>query len=56
MIALLIIPLLGIIVLYFKPTKRFALGISILILMEVIRIQFGMIVESGEYQNVVRFG
>ena len=45
---LIILPIVGAIILYFKPTKRWALGISIVIMMEVIRMHIGMDRESGE--------
>jgi NADH:ubiquinone oxidoreductase subunit 4 (subunit M) len=52
---LIILPIIGAIILYYKPEKRWALGISIVILMEVIRKQVGMDRESGEWQYVVRY-
>jgi NADH-quinone oxidoreductase subunit M len=53
---LLIIPIVGVVALYFYPSKKLALAISFIILLEVIRIQMGMTIESGEYQNVVKIG
>ena len=56
MTALLLIPIIGAIGLYLVPSKRLALAISMIILMEAIRIQVGMDRGSAEYQGVVRMG
>jgi NADH-quinone oxidoreductase subunit M len=56
MTGLLVIPIVGVIWLYINPSKKVALGISLIVLMETIRMQMGMNRESGDYQYVVRVG
>jgi len=45
---LIILPIVGAVILYFNPSKKWALLISIVILIEAIRKQIGMDRESGE--------
>lgn len=49
---LLLIPILGAIGLYFKPSKKFALGISIITMLNAIGLYFGMDKKSSEFQYV----
>ena len=51
---LLIIPLIGAISLYFKPSKQWAVIISVGTMIEAIRIYVGMDKKSTEYQYVER--
>lgn len=49
---LLLIPILGTFGLYFKPSKTFALGISIVTMLNAIGLYFGMDKKSTEFQYV----
>lgn len=49
---LLLIPILGAFGLYFKPSKRFALAISIVTMFNAIGLYFGMDKKSSEFQYV----
>ena len=51
---LLILPLIGAISIYFKPTKQWALLISVVTMLEAVRIYVGMDKKSTEYQYVER--
>lgn len=51
--ALMLIPIIGVIGIYINPSKKLALGISILIMLEAIRVQITMDQEVGGYQKVM---
>jgi len=51
---LLILPLIGAISIYFKPSKQWALLISVVTMLEAVRIYVGMDKKSTEYQYVER--
>lgn len=53
--AILLIPIGGAIALYFKPSKKLALFISMVILLEAIRLGISMDKGIGEFQNVAQF-
>lgn len=51
---LIIIPLIGAISLYFKPSKKWALMISLITMAEAIRLYVGMDKKATEFQYVER--
>ncbi|MBS1758367.1 MAG: hypothetical protein JSU03_13945 [Bacteroidetes bacterium] len=51
--ALMIIPVIGVIGIYFNPSKKLALGISLIIMLEAIRVGITMDKEIGGYQKVM---
>jgi NADH:ubiquinone oxidoreductase subunit 4 (subunit M) len=56
MTLLFIIPLIGAVALMFYPTKKLALGISIITLLESLRLYIGFDQKSTEFQYVIKYG
>lgn len=54
--ALMLIPIIGAIGIYINPSKKLALGVSIITMLEAIRIQITMDKEVGGYQKVMSIG
>jgi len=55
MTQLFIIPLIGAVALLFNPTKRLALGISLITLLESLRLYIGFDQKSTEFQYVMKY-